>query len=91
MKLFFIYRHKAEGIINLAWQRVMWELSTTNCSGKMKKYEGSGYCEYVDCRPLHWQEKSKTETNNGPNSTFSAIFAKIGSCCNNLKKRLNLE
>lgn len=26
-----------------------------------QSYEGSGYCEYIDCRPLHWQEKSKTE------------------------------
>ena len=24
-------------------------------------YEGTGYCEYIDCRPLHWQEKNKTE------------------------------
>ncbi|MCU4379098.1 DUF6670 family protein [Acinetobacter haemolyticus] len=24
-------------------------------------YQGSGYCEYIDCRPLHWQEKNKTE------------------------------
>lgn len=28
---------------------------------KEKHYQGSGYCEYIDCRPLHWQEKSKTE------------------------------
>lgn len=28
---------------------------------KEETYEGSGYCEYIDCRPLHWQEKSKTE------------------------------
>lgn len=26
-----------------------------------QSYQGSGYCEYIDCRPLHWQEKSKTE------------------------------
>ncbi|MFK4049997.1 DUF6670 family protein [Acinetobacter venetianus] len=24
-------------------------------------YQGTGYCEYVDCRPLHWQEKDKTD------------------------------
>lgn len=24
-------------------------------------YQGTGYCEYIDCRPLHWQEKNKTE------------------------------
>lgn len=28
---------------------------------KNKNYEGTGYCEYIDCRPLHWQEKNKTE------------------------------
>ena len=26
-----------------------------------QNYEGSGYCEYIDCRPLRWQEKNKTE------------------------------
>lgn len=26
-----------------------------------ESYQGSGYCEYVDCRPLNWQEKNKTE------------------------------
>ncbi|UUM27736.1 hypothetical protein NQU59_00845 [Acinetobacter colistiniresistens] len=26
-----------------------------------ENYEGTGYCEYIDCRPLHWQEKNKTE------------------------------
>jgi hypothetical protein len=26
-----------------------------------QNYEGSGYCEYIDCRPLHWQEKNKEE------------------------------
>jgi hypothetical protein len=25
-----------------------------------ESYEGTGYCEYIDCRPLHWQ-KNKTE------------------------------
>ncbi|MCH7311484.1 DUF6670 family protein [Acinetobacter sp. ANC 4805] len=26
-----------------------------------ENYKGSGYCEYIDCRPLHWQEKNKSE------------------------------
>ena len=26
-----------------------------------ENHKGSGYCEYIDCRPLHWQEKNKSE------------------------------
>ena len=26
-----------------------------------ENHRGSGYCEYIDCRPLHWQEKNKSE------------------------------
>jgi len=42
----------AAGYVGSFYYQLMW---------KNQQYEGTGYCEYIDCRPLRWQEKNKNE------------------------------